>query len=339
MAKKSILFIYQNLSSFVKTDLESLESEYNVSQLRFKPVKGLFSTAFEIIKQFKILFFILKYDAVYIWFADYHSLIPVLLFRMFRKKVFVVIGGYDTARITKLNYGVFTSKLRGFFSLMSIKLCSLNFTVSEYIDRKVRFIAPKAKCKRIYNCLNIEDDGIIIEKEKLVLTVGLIDNERKFYIKGIDTYIALAEKIPEYTFLIVGVDQEKILDLFVNLPPNLKIYNKVNHSELSSYYRRAQFYCQLSRIESFGVAVIESIYFGCIPIVTNVGSLPEIVNDNKYVVKRDVDLIANLLSDLDKEESRVYKEKRKQYIEKHFSLEKRKNEIKYWIENTLIKST
>jgi glycosyltransferase involved in cell wall biosynthesis len=48
------------------------------------------------------------------------------------------------------------------------------------------------------------------------------------------------------------------------------------HSQLAGLFRRSVAYCQLSIDESFGLAVVEAMASGCVPIVTNAGALPEI---------------------------------------------------------------
>ncbi|AHW61828.1 hypothetical protein FH5T_09070 [Draconibacterium orientale] len=168
--KKNILLVYTNFSTFVKTDHEILSERYHVEKYQYKPVKGLYRNLLEFLKQFFfLLFHIRKFDAAYIWFADYHSFLPVLFSMVFKKKSFVVIGGYDVARIQHLAYGVFTSKLRGFFSLYSMNHSSVNLTVSKYVDRKVNWIAPKANTELIYNCVSLDKNAAkeIIKKRKL----------------------------------------------------------------------------------------------------------------------------------------------------------------------------
>ena len=78
MQKPSILFVYINYSSFVKADFDILSANADVTKYQFKPVKGLIKMGIELFKELYFLIFnISKYDAVYIWFGDYHSLLPV----------------------------------------------------------------------------------------------------------------------------------------------------------------------------------------------------------------------------------------------------------------------
>ena len=92
MQKQSILFVYVNYSSFVKADFEILSAFANVTKYQFKPGKGMIRTGIELLKEFLFLIFRgFKFDAVFIWFGDYHSLLPVLFAKIFGKKSFETI--------------------------------------------------------------------------------------------------------------------------------------------------------------------------------------------------------------------------------------------------------
>ncbi len=294
---KSILFFYTNYTSFVRTDFEILSSVYTVRKYQFKPVTGLVNTAVELIKQFWFLALnIWKCDAVFTWFADYHSLLPVLFAGMARRKSFVVIGGYEVCRIKELNYGALCSRFRGFFCVKSMQWCSLNLTVSKYTDRKVKYLAPSSNRQLVPNCVDFVLPADRAVKEDLVLTVGIIDTKRSFLLKGIDTFMEVAAQTPAYKFVIVGLDTFKLADLVSDLPPNVTIYARMPHDELPGWYSRARFYCQLSRSESFGVSIAESMLYACIPIVTSEGGMPELVGDAGYIVRRDAAVISHLIS-------------------------------------------
>jgi glycosyltransferase involved in cell wall biosynthesis len=299
MAKK-ILFVYTNYSTFVKTDFEILSEMHSVKPYQFKPVKGLLKTAWQMLLQ--LLFLLLniwKFDAVFIWFADYHSFLPVLFAKLTGKKSFVVIGGYDVVKMPKLNYGVFTSKFRGFCAVYSMKNSSLNLAVSKNVGRKVRWIAKKSNTQLIYNCVNIsENKNIQPEKENLVITVGLIDSERTYYIKGIDTFIEVARLLPEFNFMVIGMSENLPAHIINNRPDNMEFVGRVNHDKLQNYYKKAKIYCQFSRSESFGVAIVEAINFGCVPFVTNVGGMPELVGKTGRIVKRIPETISSQISEV-----------------------------------------
>jgi len=332
MQNKHILFVYVNLSSFVKADFEILSESAKVSKYVFKPGSGIIGTGIKLFKQLLFLMFnIWRYDAVYIWFADYHSLLPVLIARIFGKKSFVVIGGYEVARLKNLNYGALCSGIRGFFCVSSIKLSTLNLTVSNYVDRKVKYIAPGSRRHMVPNCVDLAaSSNLKSAKEKLILTVGLIENKRSFYLKGIDTFIELSKRLPDYQFIIIGLDRNKLSFLLLDFPENLTILGRVAHAELPDWYQRSKFYCQLSRSESFGVSVAEAMYYGCIPIVTNVGGLPEVVGDMGYLVKRDPEDIAQLISELSQIQTELQPDVSNRVLN-CFSREKRSRLIKKFV--------
>jgi len=323
--RKKILFIYPNYSSFVKTDFEILSSKHDVIKYQFKPVKGLFKTGAEMLKQFVYLLFnFRKFDSVFIWFADYHSFLPVVFSRALNKKSFVVIGGFDVARIPSLKYGVFVSKMRGFCAIFSMNNCTTNLTVSNYVDRKVRWLAKKSATRMIYNCVNISDsDSEEIVKEDLIITVGLINSEKTFLLKGIDTFIEVAKFMPDYKFGIVGIDEKAVKNLLQNIPKNLALIGQTNHKDLVQYYKRAKIYCQFSRSESFGVAIVEAMNFGCIPIVTHVGGMPEIVKSTGEIVQRKIEEIARKTERLIEQKN----EFKQLGVNHKFSIRNRKNKI------------
>jgi glycosyltransferase involved in cell wall biosynthesis len=294
---KKILFVFSNYSSFVEQDFKILSKEYSVDKFHFLHSKKAFIFFYQFIRQFFLL--VLKgwkYDAFFIWFADYHSLLPVLFAKITGRKSYVVIGGYDVCRIQSLKYGAFYKKYRGVFTIQSIKNSTLNLTVSKYVDTKIKFIAPKANKKLVYNCFEFNEQVVDSHKENLIITVGSIGTEQTFYLKGIDTFIETAKMLPAYSFRIIGLNKYNLRQLIHDIPPNLTIVERLPHNELALHYQHAKIYCQFSRSESFGISIVEAMSFGCIPIVTNEGGMPEIVGDkNQIIKKRDPELISLLI--------------------------------------------
>jgi glycosyltransferase involved in cell wall biosynthesis len=150
----------------------------------------------------------------------------------------------------------------------------------------------------VYNCVTSESTNTSeTQKTDTILTVGLIENDRTFYLKGIDTFIETARLLPGFRFQIVGINQEALAHKLGNIPINMCLFGKVKHEELNSFYQKARIYCQLSRSESFGVSIAEAMTFGTYPIVTNEGGMPEVVGAVGAVVERDPHLIAGLITE------------------------------------------
>lgn len=283
--KKKILFIYTNYSSFVKTDFEILASENEVTQYQYKPVKGMSGNVIQILKQlFFLVFNIWRFDAIFIWFADYHSFLPVLFAKILGKKSFVVIGGYDVANIPELRYGSLSTPLRKTITLFTYKYAALCLPVVESLESKLKELCPSAKTKTIYTGYKLEKQtSLEQEREKIILTVSITDSQQRILIKGLDRFKELAEHLPDYQFYIVGVN-EVVRNLFEPVPQNLFILPSLGQSELIAYYKKASFYAQFSRSEGLPNALCEGMLYGCIPLGTRVGGIPTAIGDMGLIV-------------------------------------------------------
>jgi len=65
---------------------------------------------------------------------------------------------------------------------------------------------------------------------------------------------------------------------------NLELPGYAVGDDMVRLLNRSKHYLQLSYRESFGVAVVEAMACGCVPIVTDRGALPEVVGDAGFVV-------------------------------------------------------
>lgn len=298
MDKEKILLVYTNFSTFVENDYNILKKKYKVKKYHFS-IQSKPRIIILFIKQFFWLIFnIHKYSKVYIWFADYHSLLPIIISKIYSKKSYLVIGGYDVCRIRDIGYGSFKNKIRGFCAINSIRNANTNIAVSKYIQRKIKAIANNANSTVIYNSVNINlEQQKEIQKENIVLTVGIINSVQRIKLKGIDTFIEVAKKTPNIKFIIVGANKELMNSYFNYIPKNIIIVGFSNSKELNNYYSKAKIYCQFSRIESFCITLAEAMLHNCTPIVFNVGALKEIVEKKDYLCRNNIDDISNIIQD------------------------------------------
>ena len=328
--KKKVLFVYPSFSTFVKTDYEILSEEYEVTKYHFNQVKGNIRGLIQLLKQF--IFLCIngwKFDIFYIWFADYHSFLPVFFAKLFSTKSFVVVGGYDVARIRKLGYGAFITSVRGWAAKYSMKNCTLSLPVSSYVARKVKAITGRTNNFTIYNCINLEKAAVPKQvKRDIILTVVKVDNQRTYLIKGLDTYIEIARQLPEFQFYIVGLDVNKFAREISEFPANTQVFGFVEHQKLIEFYSRTMIYCQLSRSESFGVALAEAMFYGCISLIINEGGMPEIVGNDGIMVKRNVEEIASKIKDIFHNKYKFNSTEISDRVNSNFSLQIRENRIK-----------
>lgn len=329
MRRDRILLIYTNYSSFVRGDFEILNSAFRVEKYHFNNLSK-FNT---LISLFKITAFIaanfFKIKLVYIWFADYHSFVPVFLSKLFGYKSVVVAGGYDVSHNRRYNYGSFNKVLRGCFTIYSFRHSNLVIAVSYYVDRILNSIAPKAKIKTIYNGVNLVKQQYDDQIKSKVICVARVSSKQTFYIKGIDRFINVAFAMDSKEFILIGSKEKLLKSIFGELPKNLKVIENVEHEEMVKFYNQCAVYCQFSRNESFGLALAESMSFGAIPVCSNTGGMIEVVGDcgivlNDCSVDSTIEGIerAFILSS-----NKNNREKCQNRIETNFSLEIRKNII------------
>ncbi len=283
------LLIYTNLSTFVKGDAGILSKNYNVTHFKVNNKTG-FSLILSLTYQlFYLLFNIRKFRFVYIWFADYHSLIPTLIGRLFGVKVFLVIGGYDICREKRWKYGSFTNAPRAFFTINSIRNASTNLCVSKNIERIVRRIAPKANTSLLYNGITL-DKNIASKEEEIqydFLCVALVSTTKAFYIKGIDRYNSLAQMMPDRRFLLIGCSESIFRQTGIKPSGNIDLLPKIEHNALVGYYKSSHVYCQLSRRESFSLSLAEAMSYGCVPLISNTGGMPEVTGNLGFIANGD----------------------------------------------------
>ena len=128
---QKILFIKQHSANakFVLNDIEILKEQFSISVYNTNTTNNP-AIIFTLFKQFfYLLFNVYKFRLVYIWFADYHSFFPVLVFKLFRRKSIICAGGYEATYIPEINCGVFTNdtlakSIRRFAVTFSLRNCN-----------------------------------------------------------------------------------------------------------------------------------------------------------------------------------------------------------------------
>ena len=107
-------------------------------------------------------------------------------------------------------------------------------------------------------------------------------------IKGTDLVVpAFADvyrKYPEITLLVVGDgSQRQLMESQVKelgLPDDsVHFVGRQNQDVLQSFYDRIDILLMPSRSEGFGLTAIEGMARGCVPVVSDTGGLPEVVED------------------------------------------------------------
>ncbi|TNE70622.1 MAG: glycosyltransferase [Bacteroidetes bacterium] len=336
--RKRITYFHIGLSSFVQKDIEILSRHFDLTvkyidlSKKHYVIKGLFGQFFYIIARLG------KTDLFVSQFGGYHSWLPAIFGKVFRKKSVIVLGGTDTVGFPSIRYGAFYLPMLKKFVKWSYKNSSLLLPVSEnlvftdysytsedYPNQGYKFFCPgiNTPYKVIYNGYRSEK-WFISDKEALsFVTIGANLNSRfGFKLKGIDLLLDLAKKMPEATFYIVGGDKLE------DLPSNVVGIGNMPHNEIPKFLAAKQFYFQLSMSEGFPNALCEAMLSGCIPVVSNVGAMPLIVGDERLILKhKSIEELQSIVHEAIANNGYHSPEYWRNRIADNFSLERREREL------------
>lgn len=263
-----VLFVYTNLSSFVRRDLEILQKHFNVKKMNattfLVPRRGRDRLVF-----FKLMRGILWADIAYSWFADLNAFFIVLFCMFLGKKSMIVVGGYDVVYVPEIDYGELNSwwgRVRAKFVLEhATKILPFSYYAK---DRVLRITKKSNVYVVLLGCDTRKFMPHHGKKEDLVTTVCYIEKSN-IKRKGLKTFIESARFLPDVRFVLIGPRGDDSINYLRKISsPNVEFTGYVSDEELLEWYQKTKVYCQLSYEEGFGVALVEAMACECIPVVS-----------------------------------------------------------------------
>lgn len=340
--KKNILFFYNHLSSFVKKDIEILSAQYNVKGHDFLPATKLHTPLSFVSQLFFLLSNITRVDLLVVQFAGYHSLLPALLGWLFRVPCLIVVGGTDAHYFPGIGYGNWQKPVLKTFTALSLKLCShiapkhktlmqcdYTYAANEPTQQGIYARLPKLKTPytEITNGYDTVKWHCVKEKKKntFITVSGAWEYHFQQKLKGIDLILEAAPQFPDCEFIILGVDNDSRIPA---KPDNVKVLSAVKNEELIAIFSECEFYLQLSMAEGFPNSLCEAMLCQCIPIGSNVFSIPEIIGDAGFALNsRSVDELKVVITaalNSDREKLRL---KARERIALNYTLEVRRQKL------------
>ena len=340
--QKNILFFYNHLSSFIKKDLEILSSEFNVKQHDFLP-KSKLQTPLSFASQlFFLLYNIGKADLLLVQFAGYHSFLPALLGWIFRVPCVIIVGGTDAHYFPGIGYGNWQKPVLKTFTSLSFQLCShiapkhSTLIKSEYAyaanePRQQGVYARLPELKTPYTEITNGYDPVKWQctkpkrKNTFITVSGAWEYHFQQQLKGIDLILEVAPAFPDCEFIILGIDKENRITAKSS---NVKLLPAVKNEELINIFSECEFYLQLSMAEGFPNSLCEAMLCECIPIGSDVFSIPEIIGDSGFVLnKRNIEGLKTLINNALNADKKKLKQKARSRISENYDLEKRSQKL------------
>jgi len=275
---RSILFVHNGAAQFVRLDLEELRKRYRVTEcyLRSRWVNPV-----TIWRQVR------KHDLVFGWFASWHTFLPFVFARLSGKPSVLVVGGYDVANMPQIGYGHQRGGLKKWVSRWTMRFATRLITFSNYSGGEAERNASisQEQVSTIY--IGVPDPFVSLpqgQRDRIALTVGNVDRSNLLR-KGHEAFVRTAALMPDVSFVLAGAWQDSAVDhLRAIATQNVTLTGWLSDEALGDYYRRASVYVQPSLHEGFGLSVAEAMLAGCVPVVSRVGSLPEVTGNSGIFV-------------------------------------------------------
>ena len=300
MLKKRLLYFYPEPSSFIEKDILIFEKYFRLKHFSFSPSKKYFLFYFFLRQILQLLRYGFSARCIVVRFGGYHALLPMLFAKVFNRPSILIVGGTEAHYFPSIHYGSSTNKLYGWATGMSLRLARHLAPVDESLIEHTYTYDPEFPARQgirnvypavrtpftaIHNGYDAKGFSIIEGKKRTprsFLTVANVAKDFEYYLKGIDLVLEMAGLFPDCSFTIAGNPSSRIdLARF----PNVVLAGKIEYSRLVELYNSQEFYLQLSVAEGFPNTLCEAMLCGCIPIGSDVFSIPKIIGDTGFVLK------------------------------------------------------
>lgn len=272
-----VAFIRHAHHTFVDRDINILKKHFAVRVIDYM---GNYTGAPKIL--FNMIRGIMWADIVVSRFANDHSLLSVILCKLFGKKSVVVIGGVDVAHEAAIGYGLLLSRRKRWGVKYILENADLILPVDVSLKDNALLLCEPRKIIVVDNGFDTERFSPGSPKEDLVVTVAGINDPMRIELKGLRTFVRAARRMRDVKFIIIGVEGRAFNELKGIVPPNVELIGRCDQKELIEYYRRAKVYCQLSLYEGHPNALCEAMLCGCVPVGTPLSGIKKSIGSEGF---------------------------------------------------------
>ncbi len=276
MRRPRIAFVASGNWTFVQRDREMLAQSFEIRDVPWKGKRSLLPLAWAILRS----------DVTFAWFALDHAYVACRAAHLLGKKSIVVVGGGDAARVPDLDYGVFLNPAMAARAVYALAHSDRVVVVDDWLREEIARNAGVRRPEIITVPLGFDTDFFqpADVPRTTVLTAGYVAgaNVRR---KGLDTFMKVAESLPDLRFVLVGAAPSELTDrLRASAPPNLSLVPPLPPAQLLQEYQRARVYVQASLYEGLPAALGEAMACGCVPVGSRVAGIPGLIGDAGFLV-------------------------------------------------------
>jgi glycosyltransferase involved in cell wall biosynthesis len=307
-----VLVVAEQISdSFMRDDLRIIHQFVEAATLELGKSRfsggGLWRGVRAAVKLGRYVYSLLRDNrrAVIFWFASKnYAPVMAMVARLLGRKVVVITGGKDAVYVPDLDWGDLKTRWDRFRFRRLMRWSDLVLPFSESAQR---LIVKDYSPRHIRTAYPAIDERFFAPtgapRVPRVVTCCYEYSRQHIIQKGLDQFVAAAEQMPEVQFVLVGNPVDEAARAFAAaVPSNVSVMPRIaGRTGYRDFLAASQVYAQFSAHEGFGVSVAESMACGCIPVVSDRYSLPEVVGDAGFVVpygNRDevVEAIRNALA-------------------------------------------
>lgn len=218
-------------------------------------------------------------DAVLVWFLGRHAIPAIALARALNIPVVSVIGGFEVAWEADIRYGVRPGSVQDTALHWMLRKSDSIITVSEFSRGLAmsRFPELANRMTLVYNAVDTSRFTLAPNTPRSGILCVATLSAHSIKVKNLEKFRTITVAMPDTNFTLVGPAVDSEAELFTQrLPKNVKWMGQLLGDDLVRAYQSASVCVQISRHESFSVALAEAMACGCLPVVSAHGALPEV---------------------------------------------------------------